>query len=60
MGPDVNNGGVTTHTLWIGNDNDFEQDFDGPNTNPNQFFVFGFTNADLGGAKFQPQQFELR
>jgi hypothetical protein len=60
IGPDVNNAGVTTHTLWMANDNDFEQDFDGPNTNPNQFFVFGFTNADLGGAKFQPQQFELR
>lgn len=60
IGPDVINAGVKTHTLWIANDNDFEQDFDGPNTNPNQFFVFGFTNADLGGVKFQPQQFELR
>jgi hypothetical protein len=48
--------GTTMHTLWIANDNDFEQDFDGPNTNPNQFFVFGFTNADLHGSKFVPQQ----
>jgi hypothetical protein len=25
--------------------------------NPNQFFVFGFTDADLDGSKFVPQQF---
>jgi hypothetical protein len=24
--------------------------------NPNQFFVFGFTDADLGGSKFVPQR----
>jgi hypothetical protein len=36
--------------LWVANDNDFEQHFAGPNTNPNQFFVFGFTDADLAGS----------
>ena len=49
------------HTLWIGNDNDFVQtvnDVNGnPIANPNQIFVFGFTNADLGGSVFVPQEF---
>jgi hypothetical protein len=54
---DVKNAGVTTHTLWLANDNDFLQDLNGPNTNPNQFFVFGFTDNDLGGSKYVPQQF---
>jgi hypothetical protein len=32
-------------------------DADGnPIPNPNQFFVFGFTDADLGGSKYVPQQ----
>jgi hypothetical protein len=44
------------HTLWVANDNDFLQDYSGPNTNPNQFFVFGFTNNDLNGSKYVPQQ----
>jgi hypothetical protein len=58
FGPDVTNAGVTTHTLWVANDNDFLQDFDGTNTNPNNFYVFGFTDADLGGSKYVPQQFQ--
>ena len=57
FGADVTNGGVTTHTLWLANDNDFLQDLDGPNTNPNNFYVFGFTDADLGGSQYVPQQF---
>jgi len=57
LGSDVKNGGVTTHTLWLANDNDFLQDFDGTNTNPNNFYVFGFTDADLGGSQYVPQQF---
>ena len=62
FGPDVKQGSTTYHTLWIANDNDFLEtttDASG-NTipNPNQFFVFGFTDADLGGSKFLPQQFE--
>jgi len=57
LGPDVNSGKQTVHTLWVGNDNDFLQDFDAPGANPNQFFVFGFTDVDLAGSKFVPQQF---
>lgn len=62
FGPDVKQGSTIYHTLWIANDNDFLEtttDADG-NTipNPNQFFVFGFTDADLGGSKFVPQQFK--
>jgi len=48
------------HTLWIANDNDFLQMVVDPNgnqiPNPNQFFVFGFTDDDLPG--FVPQKFE--
>jgi len=39
------------HTLWVSNDNDFLlQTADVPPVpNPNQFFVFGFTDEDLPG-----------
>jgi hypothetical protein len=61
FGPDVRDGDKTFHTLWIANDNDFLQtvpDAEGnPMPNPNQIFVFGFTDADLKGSKFVPQQF---
>lgn len=61
FGPDIKQSGNTVHTLWIANDNDFLQmvaDADGNMIpNPNQFFVFGFTDADLGGSTFVPQQF---
>ncbi len=61
FGPDVRQGDTTVHTLWIANDNDFLQTVADANgnqiPNPNQFFVFSFTNADLGGSKFVPQQF---
>ncbi len=57
FGADVNYTG-TLHTLWVANDNDFLQDYSGPNTNPNQFYVFGFTDADLGGGSvYVPQKF---
>jgi hypothetical protein len=56
FGPDVATKHGSMHTLWVANDNDFLQDFSGPNTNPNQFFVVGFTDADLGGSKLVPQQ----
>ncbi|HEY2860462.1 MAG TPA: esterase-like activity of phytase family protein [Terracidiphilus sp.] len=61
FGPDIKQHGITTHTLWVANDNDFlstTTDSKG-NTidNPNQFFVFGFTDADLGGSKLVPQPF---
>lgn len=59
FGPDIQQGGQTIHTLWLANDNDF-LDYTGdtpPVLNPNQFFVFGLTDADLGGSVFVPQQF---
>ena len=56
FGDDVKTSSGTVHTLWVANDNDFLQDYSGPNTNPNQFFVVSFTDADLGGSKFVPQQ----
>jgi hypothetical protein len=53
---DVVYNGTTYHTLWVANDNDFLQDYnDQQNSNPNQFFVFGFTDDDLGGSKYVPQ-----
>jgi hypothetical protein len=56
FGEDVKTDSGKLHTLWISNDNDFLQDYSGPNTNPNQFFVFGFTDADLNGSTYVPQQ----
>jgi hypothetical protein len=61
FGPDVKEGNTTLHTLWIANDNDFLQTVADPNgvqiPNSNQFFVVGFTDADLAGSQFVPQQF---
>lgn len=57
FGPDVNYNG-SVHTLWVANDNDFVQDYNGvTNSNPNQFYVFGFTDGDLGGSVYLPQIF---
>lgn len=53
FGPDVEYNGSRIHTLWVANDNDFVQDESGPN----QFFVFGVSDADLGGSEFVPQHF---
>ena len=50
FGPDVRVDAHTRmHTLWVSNDNDFLlQTADTPPVpNPNQFFVFGFTDDDL-------------
>jgi Esterase-like activity of phytase len=50
FGPDVRAEHHTRlHTLWVSNDNDFLlQTADVPPVpNPNQFFVFGFTDEDL-------------
>jgi len=59
FGPDVKQGRTKLHTLWIANDNDFLQTVPDANNNmipnPNQFFVVGFTDADLNGSKFIPQ-----
>ncbi len=61
IGPDVKQGSTTLHTLWVANDNDFLTEVPDDNKvvvpNPNQFFVFGFTDADLAGSKLVPQQF---
>ncbi len=61
FGPDVRQGHTTLHTLWVANDNDFLStvpDYKGNQIqNSNQFFVFGFADADLAGSKFVPQRF---
>jgi len=60
FGADVKQGKTTYHTLWIANDNDFLQTVPDPSgnqiDNPNQFFVVGFTDADLGGSQYSPQR----
>jgi hypothetical protein len=62
FGADVKQGKINDHTLWIANDNDFlptVPDAQGNQiSNPNQFFVVGFTDADLGGSQYVPQQFK--
>jgi len=61
LGADVTWNANTLHTLWVANDNDFLLEVDDGSgniiPNPNQFFVFGFTDADLNGSQFVPQQF---
>ena len=54
FGPDVTVNGTVTHTLYVGNDNDFVPDVAGPN----RWFVFGFTDADLAalGLSYMPQE----
>jgi hypothetical protein len=52
FGSDVEFNGSKVHTLWVSNDNDFLADVSGPN----HFFVFSFTDADLGGSQFVPQR----
>ena len=63
FGPDVQVNGSTVHTLWVANDNDFLSTVADPTgaqiDNPNQFFVFSFTNADLAGSAYVPQQFKF-
>lgn len=57
FGPDVRLNGKLLHTFWVANDNDFLQDYNGvANSNPNQYFVFGFSDADLGGSIYVPQR----
>ena len=51
LGPDIAVNGTTQHTLWVASDNDFVPDRAGPN----QFYVFGFTDADLNGSMFVPE-----
>src|SRR5262249_48196569 len=52
FGPDVQDDHQPRlHTLWISNDNDYLLSTNDvpPVPNPNQFFVFGFTDDDLPG-----------
>jgi hypothetical protein len=60
FGTDVKQGRTIYHTLWIANDNDFLQTVNDPSgnpiDNPNQFFVVGFTDADLAGSLYDPQR----
>ncbi len=61
FGQDVTIAGVTEHTLFIANDNDFLAsltDTHHPNgvDNPNKWFVFAFAGSDLPG--YVPQQIE--
>jgi hypothetical protein len=60
FGQDVTMGGALKHTLYVSNDNDFLSTV--PNSkgtttmNPNRFFVFAFSDADLPG--FVQQKFD--
>jgi hypothetical protein len=49
-GPDVQLNGVTEHTLFIANDNDFLPIDPKNHDNPNQWFVFGVSDADIAAA----------
>lgn len=60
FGADVVIDGVVKHTLYIGNDNDFLALTPGGKANPNQWFVFAFTDADLAGSAFVNQQWPDR
>jgi len=51
FGADIVEDGKTWHTLYVGNDNDFVPGVAGPNN----FYVFRFDDADLGGSVFQNQ-----
>ncbi len=59
FGPDVVQNGVTRHTLFVANDNDFIATVTDSNhptgiDNPNKFFVFGIDASDL--PTYQAQQ----
>jgi hypothetical protein len=45
FGQDVVINGVTQHTLWVSNDNDFISGIAGDN----KFYVFAFANSELPG-----------
>jgi hypothetical protein len=57
FGQDVVVGGVLKHTLYIANDNDFLATDTSGNANPNQWYVFGISDADLlaKGASYTSQ-----
>ncbi len=51
FGADIMVGTTLTHTLWLANDNDFLPSVAGPNN----FYVFGVTDADLGASRYVGQ-----
>lgn len=55
FGEDLIHDGVLLHTLYISSDNDFVSNVAGPN----QFYVFGISDAELAaaGATYEQQQF---
>jgi Esterase-like activity of phytase len=57
LGKNILMKGKIVHTLWVANDNDFVLSTNDtpPLPNPNEFFVFGFTDSDLNGSQFIPQ-----
>lgn len=57
FGEDVMVNGVSTHTLYVTNDNDFVSSIAGDN----KFYVLGFTDADLAtvGATYVAQQIAI-
>jgi hypothetical protein len=57
FGKNIRMKGKLMHTLWVANDNDFVLSTNDtpPVPNPNEFFVFGFTDSDLNGSQFVPQ-----
>ncbi|MBS0451731.1 MAG: esterase-like activity of phytase family protein [Proteobacteria bacterium] len=57
FGEDVLVDGEVRHTLYVANDNDFLAATPGGLANPNQWFVFTFTAADLNGSRFENQRF---
>lgn len=60
FGEDVVVDGVTKHTLYLANDNDFLAVAPGGLPNHNQFYVFTFDAADLAGSAFEPQRFKSK
>lgn len=58
FGPDIKIDGQRKHTLYLANDNDFLATTAAGLSNPNQFFVFAFDAADLGGSVFENQRFK--
>jgi len=55
-GQDVMINGTNTHTLYMANDNDFVANTSGPS----KVFVFGVTDADLGGSSLTNQSISLQ
>ena len=60
LGEDITQGPDRLHTLWVANDNDFLATVPDPSgnliPNPNQFFVFGFTDESLNGSEMVLQK----